>query len=77
MTEYQRRTVVGAEAVTELADRIGGSVFVPGDDGYEAAIAGFNPRSRRRPRTVVAAGDAADVRTAVALRRPARPAPSG
>ncbi|MEV0910738.1 FAD-binding oxidoreductase [Streptomyces hokutonensis] len=67
MTEYQGRTVVGAAAVSELADRIGGSVFVPGDEGYEAAVAGFNLRSRQRPRTVVAAESAADVRTAVAF----------
>jgi len=67
MTEYQGRTVVGEEAVTGLADRIGGSVFVPGDDGYEEAVAGFNLRSRQRPRIVVAAGAAADVRTAVAF----------
>ncbi|MFD3601598.1 FAD-binding oxidoreductase [Streptomyces sp. NPDC058656] len=65
MTEHQGRTVLGEDTVTELADRIEGSVFAPDDTGYAAAIAGFNLRSRQRPCLVVAAAGAADVRAAV------------
>ena len=65
MTEYQGRIVLAEDTVTELADRIQGSVFVPGDAGYAAAIAGFNLRSQQRPCLVVAATDAVDVQDAV------------
>jgi FAD/FMN-containing dehydrogenase len=54
MTQYQGWTDRGEDAVTELADRIDGSVFTPDDTGYAGASAGFNLRSRRRPCLVVA-----------------------
>ncbi|MFJ6086935.1 FAD-binding oxidoreductase [Streptomyces sp. NPDC092369] len=65
MTEHQGRTDPGEDAVTELADRIGGSVFTPDDPGCTGAIAGFNLRSRHRPCLVVAASTATDVLAAV------------
>lgn len=65
MTEYQGRPTHGEPSVTELADRIEGSVFVPGDEGYAAAVEGFNLRSQQWPCLVVAAADATDVQAAV------------
>ncbi|MET7572199.1 hypothetical protein ABZT04_27430 [Streptomyces sp. NPDC005492] len=59
MAEYQGRTVLDEEAVSELAGRIEGSVFVPGDAGYSAAVLGFNLCSRLRLCLVVAAATAA------------------
>lgn len=67
MTENQGRPALGEDTVTELADRIRGFVFVPGDAGYAAATAGFNLRSQQRPCLVVAAAGADDVRAAVAF----------
>jgi FAD/FMN-containing dehydrogenase len=65
MTDDQGRIVLGEDTVSELADRIEGSVFAPDDAGYVGAIAGFNLRSQQRPCLVVAAATAADVQAAV------------
>ncbi len=46
-----------------------GSVYVPGDGGYEAELAGFNTAYAHRPAVVVAARSPEDVRAAVTYAR--------
>ncbi|GHH36940.1 oxidoreductase [Streptomyces candidus] len=46
--------------------RVEGSVHFPGDEGYEAELAGFQTAYTHRPDVVVVAGSAEDVRIAVA-----------
>lgn len=67
MTENQGRTVPAAADVTELDDRITGSVFTPDDADYPAAAVGFNLLSQHRPSLVVAASTAHDVQAAIAF----------
>ncbi|CAM5547348.1 oxidoreductase [Streptomyces spiroverticillatus] len=46
-----------------------GSTYVPGDEGYDAELAGFNTAYAHRPSVVVAARTAEDVRAAVTYAR--------
>ena len=54
---------------TELADRISGPVYVPGDSGYAPEIAAFNTAVVHTPDIVVGAASAADVVEAVRFAR--------
>ncbi|MFK0288003.1 FAD-binding oxidoreductase [Streptomyces sp. NPDC090499] len=49
----------------QLAARIAGPVFVPGDDGYDEERTGYQTLNPHRPSVVVAATSAEDVRVAV------------
>ncbi|MDG4824563.1 FAD-binding oxidoreductase [Asanoa sp. WMMD1127] len=56
---------------TNLADKVGGTVYERGDDGFAAAAAGFNLALQPSPDVVVAAGSVADVVEAVRFARAA------
>ena len=58
---------VAAAAATVLAGRLsdGAGAYLPGDDGYDAARAGYNVAFQQHPTVVVAAATAADVSEAV------------
>jgi FAD/FMN-containing dehydrogenase len=52
-------------AIAQLAERVQGQVFVPGDSGYDNERAGFQLSGAHRPEVIVGAVSAADVRAAV------------
>jgi FAD/FMN-containing dehydrogenase len=54
-----------ASALDALRNVIRGEVFMPGDEGYEAARHAWNRHVRQRPAVIVAAADVADVVAAV------------
>ncbi|WEB40944.1 FAD-binding protein [Streptomyces yunnanensis] len=60
------------DAVADLARRVAGPVFRPGDEGYDAERSGFQAGHRHRPAVIVGATDAADVAAAVAFARARR-----
>ncbi|MCK7627548.1 FAD-binding oxidoreductase [Streptomyces sp. RS10V-4] len=57
------------EEADRLARRLGGPVFRPGDDGYDAERSGFQAGHRHRPALIAGAADAGDVAAAVAFAR--------
>ncbi|WP_186319247.1 TIGR03086 family metal-binding protein [Streptomyces sp. SAJ15] len=58
-----------ARAAAALAARVSGPVLRPGEDGYDAEVAGFQTAFRHRPAVVVGARTAEDVRAAVEFAR--------
>ncbi|WP_382465367.1 FAD-binding oxidoreductase [Streptomyces noursei] len=62
-------TAPAPAAVAELARQVGGPVFRPGDEGYDAERSGFQAGHRHRPAVIVGATNAADVAAAVAFAR--------
>jgi FAD/FMN-containing dehydrogenase len=52
-------------AIAQLAERVQGKVFVPGDSGYDNERAGFQLSGAHRPEVIVGALSAADVQAAV------------
>jgi FAD/FMN-containing dehydrogenase len=58
-----------ADALSRLADELDGTLFAPGDDGWDAARLAWNLAVDQRPTAVVVAGSVDDVlRTVVAAR---------
>ena len=53
------------EAVNELRRQVRGSVYLPGDDGYDAARTIWNAMINRRPAVILRAAGASDVIAAV------------
>ncbi|MFH8371624.1 FAD-binding oxidoreductase [Streptomyces sp. NPDC018031] len=56
-----------AAAVADLAGRVAGPVFRPGEEGYDSERSGFQTGLRHEPAVIVGARGAADVRAAVAF----------
>ncbi|MER8030306.1 FAD-binding oxidoreductase [Streptomyces bauhiniae] len=56
-------------ALAALRDELSGEVFAPGDAGYDAARAGADARTERRPAVIARCADAADVVRAVRFAR--------
>jgi FAD/FMN-containing dehydrogenase len=57
--------IIPQAAVEKLAERVSGSVLVPGDADYDAERGGFQLYGQHTPLAVVCAASAADVREAV------------
>lgn len=56
---------IEADAVARLRERVGGTVYVRGDEGLAAEVACFNPAIRHDPDVVVAVASESDVAEAV------------
>ncbi len=64
-TRFPAAGTNGINGIKALRDGVRGPVLLPGDEGYDDALAGFQTASRHRPALVVGAEETADVRAAV------------
>jgi FAD/FMN-containing dehydrogenase len=55
------------DEVADLASRLQGNLFQPGDPGFDVEAAAFNLATAHRPQLIVAAGGTADVAAAVSF----------
>jgi FAD/FMN-containing dehydrogenase len=62
-------TTLSSHDLSSLRDRIGGSVLLEGDPGYEDARAIFNSMVEKRPAAIAQCRDAEDVKGALAFAR--------
>jgi hypothetical protein len=60
---------IDASAVEQLRTGLRGSVYTPGEDGYDEGRQAFNLNALQEPALVVVAGAAEDIVTAVKLAR--------
>jgi hypothetical protein len=60
---------IDASAVEQLRTGLRGSLYTPGEDGYDEGRQAFNLNALQEPALVVVAGAAEDIVTAVKLAR--------
>jgi len=61
----KEQTILSPQVLTELRSQVRGSVYLSGDDGYDAARTIWNAMINRRPAVIVRPAGASDVITAV------------